>query len=414
MPSPIVLQDPFQQSLGQGITGASNILAKALEQRQLKTSEQMKKQNMNTALNNALAQIPPEPTPMDILKFTQQAQAAGVPTEQIKPYLDIFAPGLKEGAKAKGAQNILQSVLGEQVTEQVDPIGNVPREPGAPPAQQPSLNSLTDDQLVMLKGTGNQVISGLVDAEMKKRELGQKRFEADRKYESGISNDYVKSLDEQRDSLRQKDQALYLMENALEEGNLSFFSPDNFANFLGQYGEGLRTAKGAQLINAQKEFLFGNLGRLKGRPNMFIEQQLLSQLPQIGRSEFANKTVIQGLKAEQDLLKAKQKVSDDLISYYRENLGYVPADIGSQVDKMLDPMAGEVQDRLSYNLRVIQEQEQGVDTLSKKKVSKGTPLTLEMANFYIEKFGSKEKARKQAEKLGYRIPTLEEYERYNQ
>jgi hypothetical protein len=277
--------------------------------------------------------------------------------------------------------------------------------------------SIQLDQAGVPRAYSNSYIENRRRSDDRKQDLAQKKFESERTYQSKRAIPFLQKLDESRNSLQEKDQALFLMRDAINQGNLEFFYKDNFANFLGKFGEGLRTAKGAQLINAQKEFLLGNIARAGARPNMYIEQQISKMLPQIGRSDEANLTVIESFQAQQDLEKKKQEISDQLVEKYEQELGYVPGNISAQVDKITKPYADEYQRRLAYRLRNLQESEMGEKAMRKKtnsKVPKGTPLTLQMSMMFIEKEGSKEAGIKKAQKLGYTIPSMDEYRSYLQ
>lgn len=226
---------------------------------------------------------------------------------------------------------------------------------------------------------------------------------------------YLKEIDAERAGVRSKKLALTSMRDAIRNGDLDFFSKDNLAEFLGRFGEGLRTSKGAELINAQKEFLLGNISRAGSRPNMYIEQQVVSMMPKLGRSVEANETIAEGLDAEQKLTEEKIRLSDELEEKYRKELGYVPPNIAALVDKELDPIADKIKDRLSYRVRTIQENEMGDKKLKEsvgKRVFPGTPLTLRMAKLLIESTGSKEAALQMAQSLGYKVPTTQEYREY--
>lgn len=226
---------------------------------------------------------------------------------------------------------------------------------------------------------------------------------------------YLKEIDSERAGVRSKKLALSSMRDAIRDGDLDFFSKDNLAEFLGRFGEGLRTSKGAELINAQKEFLLGNISRAGSRPNIYIEQQVVSMMPKLGRSVEANETIAEGLDAEQKLTEEKIRLSDELEEKYRKELGYVPPNIAALVDKELDPIANKIKDRLSYRVRTIQENEMGDKKLKEslgKRVFPGTPLTLRMAKLLIESTGSKEAAFQMAKSLGYKVPTTQEYREY--
>lgn len=258
-----------------------------------------------------------------------------------------------------------------------------------------------------------------IENRRRQQEQGEKtkesRFSSEREYQSKRALPFMKKLDEMGDSIAEKDQALNLMKDAISEGNLGFFSQDNLANMLGKYGEGLRTAKGAQLITAQKEFLLGNISRAGARPNMYIEQQISKMLPQIGRSEEANESVVRTFEASQNIEKEKRRLGYELANQQEEEFGFVKGNIAQQTEEALKPYAKFIQDKLSYQLKNIQEKEMGDQNLYKnidKPVRKGTPLTLKSVQVLIDKYGSKEKAFKKAKSLGYWVPTIEEYRKF--
>jgi len=356
-------------------------------------SEAMQSQDPNAndiAMNKILSQVSP----------ARQKMAAEVLQKRID--------GLRPKAPIGGLSG---SPVPQEVTQAISKI--VQENPNATSDEL----ALKLDEAGVPRGHSNSYIENRRKKEDRESTINQKKFESERSYQSQRAIPYVKKLDEQRESLQEKDQALSLMKNSLEEGNLEFFSRDNFANFLGQYGEGLRTAKGAQLITAQKEFLLGNIARAGARPNMYIEKQISNMLPKIGRSDEANFGVVEAFQAQQDLQKKKMEISDELIDKFEKDLGYIPGNISSQVDKMIKPYADQIQKKLAYNLRNIQENEMGEKELKSrinKNVSKGTPLTLQAARLLMEKEGSKDAAFKKAKSLGYTIPSIEEYKGYSE
>jgi hypothetical protein len=118
-----------------------------------------------------------------------------------------------------------------------------------------------------------------------------------------ISKAALKSSAERAESLPQKEFALQNMMDAVEQGNLSFFSPDSLADLTGI--EAFRTPEGAGFKTAGKEFFLGSLKRAGARPNQWIEAQIADMLPKIGRSPEANLSVTEALKTEMDIEKNK-------------------------------------------------------------------------------------------------------------
>lgn len=451
-------------SLGQGISGAGSALGQALgtlgtrkfekeqkqsellRQRNLEEEKRLKVQEGGTILQSLLGQLGPNASIQDVQGVMAQAIQAGVDPSLVQNFAQQYAPQIKEQARTQGAQSFLQQLFGggapqggiaQQGAPQQGGIAQqgAPQfggqeigfeEPRGPQTSGFNISQVPEESLVAASAAPYPEIASLAKTELQRRDLAQKRgegerkfeqskFESERKYQSELSTPFLKKVDESRDAVRQKEGALDLMTNAIEEGNLGFFSKDNFANFLGRFGEGLRTTKGAQLINAQKEFLLSNISRAGARPNQWIEQQIANMLAKTGRSEEANLTVTEALRAETELERKKIQVTDELADQYRKEVGYVPSNIGAMVDKQLKPYAEEVQNRLAYRLREFYETEQGVSKLAKstnKKVNRGTPLTLVMAREFVKKYKTVDKALENARKLGYTIPSKDEWKRW--
>lgn len=297
--------------------------------------------------------------------------------------------------------------------DQVDTIFNESSFAGSAPRQSKTkIESLPDSKLTALQGHPNQAIQKIADAEAERRKRDRKVFEVDREFASKRARPFLQKIDEERDAVRQKEFAIDAILTAIETGDNGFFTQDNLANITGI--EALRTAKGVQLITGLKEFLLGNIQRAGARPNQWIEQQIAQMAPKIGRTKEANLTVAKMLKSETDLQRKKIEVTDQITSQMRNQLGFVPENIAQLVDENTKPFALEAQSNLAYDLRKIHEEERGVTIKDiNKKVPKGTPLTQRAGDFLTEKFqGDVDKAIEQAKRLGYRIPTPEEFRRW--
>src|SRR5690606_5842315 len=195
--------------------------------------------------------------------------------------------------------------------------------------------------------------------------------------------------------------------------DMSQFSRDWWAQKFGEWGQGLVTPEGALVSGNIKNFLLSDLGSLKGRPNQFIEQRILSMTPQIGQQLEANEAATLALESQLELKEKKIQLADEIMQKYLNDpkFGYVPGNLGAMVDAQLRPYQEQAQDRLAYRMRRLQERSEGIEKLINKKVMQGTPLTVEMAAELTKKWG-KEKAPQVAKKLGYTIPTEEQYRKY--
>lgn len=174
----------------------------------------------------------------------------------------------------------------------------------------------------------------------KRLEVGQKRAE--------------KVLDE-ADALSKElpvlESTVFAMEDAIQNGDLSFWSGDNLADITGI--ELFRTAKGAQFKSASKNYFINDLKASGARPNMFIEKQFVEALAKIGRSEEANQTVIESFKFTNDLKKKRLETIRDLEKYYEDSLGYLPGRFNTIVSETMSPYIKDRQKQYENRLKEI-------------------------------------------------------------
>lgn len=435
MPAPIIFERG--KGLNSAILGVGDSFAQAINKRgeeQKKLAKQKKNQGI---LTNAMEGLNESSSPIEIVSSLQRGLAQGLDLDYAKTAFGIYEPFIKEGLQQEKQRGILEQ-LGLGPNQGSNPMQNnmqpnmqnAPQNPMQPNmqgaqnqgmqnpqmGQQNVLQNLSDQQLVALQGSGIPQAKDAATAEMKRRSGQDKNFRQDRDFAYKRAGKFFDKLEEQSDRLQDQAEALDLMEGAVTEGDLKFFSQDNFAEFLGKYGEGLRTAKGAQLKTAQKEFLVSDLGRVGNRPNQWIEQQISQALTRIGRSKEANLTVIEGLRARLERGQAKQEISRNLEDFYLNKDGTIPANFTNIVSETLKPIQKNISDKLAYKLRMIHERENkgDIEQIIRKKPPRGTSMTLPMMVSFIKKSGGDpNKARKVAKKLGYTMLSEEQYKKYD-
>lgn len=223
---------------------------------------------------------------------------------------------------------------------------------GASSSQLGVPGSTVSDQGILALASQDPNLAKILQSQ---KESGIKHTESKAKREFERAKPILARADERAESITQKEGALSLMDEAVQEGNLSFFSPDNVAEITGV--EAFRTPKGAQFISSGKEYFLGSLKRAGTRPNQWIEQQIQKMLPKIGRSEEANRTVIEALKSELAIEKAQLDIIDRLAQQDEEEVGYIKGNIGQRTRKELKSFADEEQKKLEARLRSIQGSE---------------------------------------------------------
>ena len=172
------------------------------------------------------------------------------------------------------------------------------------------------------------------------KELGQKRAEKT-----------LNEADKIGKELPIAESSIRAMEDSVLSGDQSYWSPDNIAELTGV--EAFRTAKGGQFKTAAKTFFISDLKASGARPNQFIEKQFVDALAKVGRSEYANQTVIESFKFSHDLKKNWVDTVRELEAKYYDELGYMPGNFAGIVEKTMEPYVKERQKQYERRLKDI-------------------------------------------------------------
>ncbi len=271
-------------------------------------------------------------------------------------------------------------------------------------------------QLAAFKGQpGKQGVMGnMADTEINRREQEEKRkredFQADRSYHSSYSKKAEEEVENIRSNLSKKQMSLALSRDAVESGEVGAFSLANLAQRLNI--PEWQTMKGAQLETAIKENLLSNMSRVSAKgQNIWFEKRLNSMMAQIGKSKESNLAAQEILEGEVAMDESYVNNFDRLAKEDMDKYKFVKKDISQRAHSAAKYEEKQIFKRTSYRLKELEEQEKGLSQIKEKvgkNVEKGTPLTFAMAKLYKEKF--KENALNVAEKNGYYIPTIEEYQ----
>lgn len=176
--------------------------------------------------------------------------------------------------------------------------------------------------------------------------------------------------------------------------------------------EAYRNPESARFKTASKQRFVESLNEIGGagaRPNQFIEQQLVSAQPAIGRDAESNQTILDLEEFVNDMKEKRAQIIQDLADSDEQKLGYAKADINSRADKLMKDYAEKRQDQMAYSIRNRHEEklsdDQLIQELVSKKVPTDTPLTLRSARILMIKNNDDEKkATQEAKKLGFKIP----------
>lgn len=279
---------------------------------------------------------------------------------------------------------------------------------------QIGLAQATDEQLSVLSAHPDVRVRSLSDFETKRRDRTEKRFLSDRDFNTKASKKFDEKITDSRDSIRQKISAGKQLISAIQTGDTDIWSGNNLARITRV--DAFRDAIGQQLVTAGKEYFLSNLERVKGRPNEYIERQLSQAIPQLGQSKNAQMVAAKIGLADSEIGQAEIDIYDRLKEDDLRNKGFIGGDIEQRVQRELRPMLDDIEKNLAYDIRKLQEKDQGIEKVKQrltKKVPRGSVITPSTLTLFIRKNdGDVEKAISQAKRLGWIIPTAEQFRRY--
>lgn len=360
--------------------------------------------------NDALMQLLKNPS----ATVMQKVDAAYALSQNMDPQraavsMPYLAPHIYSNPTAPQQNEIPQQGNSPQFQANETPSGEQIQQQGQQQGGS-AFSNIQDDQLTLMAGLP-QGAGDIAKAELQRRDNSRKQNLKLAEFEYKRAGPILAEADSLRKNIPTLRNSFETLVNAVKEGDIGGFDLDYLANATGI--EPLRSPKGALFLSAGKEFFLGNLSRAGTRPNQWIEQQLVKMQPEIGRKPEANLSVAEFMKFKLDTDEAWLKAVDTVSQEYKQNLGYVPGDVGIVADRMIKPYVEQRQKELAYDLRELHEQYQGPKTLLKlERVPKGTPLTIQKAKVFLDRAeGDEAKAAEAARRLGYDIVGEEIYMR---
>lgn len=334
-------------------------------------------------------------------KQQQQQQFAREEAAGLIPGINPTAQAAiyKENTKKQALQDYYgsgigqsQQIMSDQQQPLVQPVENI--------TKQRSVQQLIKDT-----GSPYKEISEPAKAQLQQfneeQKIKQKQSSDVFKADLERSQKVLKEVDEVAAQLPQKESSLSLMNEALANKDLSFWSWDNLADKTGI--EAFRSPEGALFKTAAKEYFLGNIKRAGARPNQWIEQQIQDMLAKIGRSTGANLTVTRALENELDLDKKKVELTNDISDRLRSEGNFSQGNLGRLVQKELAKYAEDRQQILYNDLRAIKSIEEK-KAQPFNKVAQGTEISKYMVQSLLLKNGNDpKKAAEEAKKLGYKF-----------
>ena len=190
---------------------------------------------------------------------------------------------------------------------------------------------------------------------------------------------------------------LNVAKNSISTGNTGLLSPDNLADLT--HIEAFRTAKGEALRSVAKEYIFSEVKGLGSNNNQMLDKQILSIIPNVGKTQEANLAWTE-----------IQMFIEELKKNHLDKNNYPKQSLIDDVNKHVREYANKIQENTAYKIQEIEENNADLEQLTNLSHVDNVYLTEKRRDALIQMAkGDKEKAIKVALKLGYKIPDRDVY-----
>lgn len=259
---------------------------------------------------------------------------------------------LQKIQKQSQSQALLNNIFGPNLGQQQGQPQGQQQQQG----QEFNPSNLSDAQIAQLAlydPNLAKVVQQQKNELQSQQQMKQKRSweleDLQRKEETEISKPILLELNQARKNIPLQEQAIEDIKTASPDVGWR----DYFADTLGI--EPLRSAEGAKLKTAIKDFFLSDLTRAGAKPNQWIEQQLADALPKIGRDPKSNLITAEGLQFKVDVAKKRMETVDRLAEKDKKKYGYVKGNIDSRAYKQMLPYVKERQKDLQNKIKQIKD-----------------------------------------------------------
>ncbi len=243
-------------------------------------------------------------------------------------------------------------VFGQNAAQNAEMPQIPPRQPQNQQGQQRTIRDLSDNELTSL--LSNPAYSKAAQQVLTERSEDKKiknKADTERDKRFGKRNDEIlKKVDQDSAALPQQRATLDLMTNSIANRDMSFWTADNLAEQTGL--DVFRSPESAIFKSQSKQYFLGDLERIKGRANQFIEKQIVNAQAKVGQSTGANLSI---LRAEQNKLDLKEKeieVVNGIIDEFRES-GKEPHNLAKLINDKMTPYAIEKEKEMHNDFAAI-------------------------------------------------------------
>ncbi len=347
-------------------------------------------------------------------QMPQQAQQGMLPGQMAQ---GNYNPAMMGGM---AAQNPAMAGMGQMNPQQAAqgmgmPQQEQPQQPGMPAAmpqqfQQPPQTPgvLSPEMERWYAASPFKQHQQLAQYSQEQKKFAQQQNVSDRDYNYKLNQPYHDKMSAKMNALEGEKRGLRMMQDALSRRDLSFFSKDNVARMSGDWGGWAASPEGAQFLAGQKQLALNDISQITGPKNQFIEKTLISALPKLGDSNEANEVKAAWIQRRLEGDEAEISLYRAIRDQYATQGMPEPRNIDNLVERGMQSIKEDLDNKFSYKIGTlldgIKSEAQLMKDLERKPLDKEV-LSPKRAAAMVKKYGSPEKARENAKKLGYIIPS---------
>ncbi len=168
--------------------------------------------------------------------------------------------------------------------------------------------------------------------------------------------------------------ALNMIEGAIEKGEDQTGIFDRLADLTGV--ESLRSTAGGEHKAGIKQYFMEDLSNITGRPNMFVEKQLVDAYTKMGRDMVSNQKILSGMKMKKQINDVFGTVGRNLEEKYLSKDGSLPPNFESIVRKEVRPQVEQIMKETEKRLGHLSKFQNEYEKMAKKSLMKNEYLML--------------------------------------
>lgn len=228
--------------------------------------------------------------------------------------------------------------------------------------------------------TGHAKIASEEAKVSEKRKMAQEEREylPKKEYEQHAAKRNIQYLDEvgqiEKD-LPSTEFSLGMIEDALGDANKWAAAKDWMAEHTGFAG--FRSAAGAELDSAIKNYFLGDLTSIKGgRANVFLEKQIRDAYMRAGQDPISNQKILLGMKLKESINRLRVEKTRELENKFIKDLGYLPSDFTTKVNNSIKSEASKLEKDAIDTLHNISKVQGQRDKLFRSYLKSGETLMM--------------------------------------